>query len=213
MEATAMFKTTRILFFLTLMAAVLTAMPTAAYASASGGDFIPITDEFLPATEEFLPITEEFLPITDQPDKLILELGPEWAGVAFELITDAGVFPVPVIVDASGVLRMDLGGSRSYTLSCVQEAVAVPSSEAAAGNVTGAPPPPPTAPGVSAAADGDSDEGDANPATTFGIPTSHLILFLGGLVVAVVSLIVMLYLKRRRESYEYYDDDDDYYDE
>lgn len=199
-----MFKMASILFFLTLLSAILTVIPTAAYASAGSGDFIPITDEFLPGIDEFLPIT-------DQPDKLILELGPEWAGVAFELITDAGVFPVPVVADAAGVLRVDLGGSRSYTLRCVTETAAVP----AAGDAAGAPSPP-AASEVPAAADGESGESaetGVNPATAFGIPATHLILFLGGLAAAVVSLIVMLYLKRRRKSYEYYDDDDDYYDE
>lgn len=48
--------------------------------------------------------------ITQQPDQLILQLGTRWAGVEFELRTDAGVFPVPVVVDEGGVLRMDLGG-------------------------------------------------------------------------------------------------------
>ncbi len=49
--------------------------------------------------------------ITQQPDQLILQLGTRWAGVEFELRTDAGVFPAPVVVDEGGVLRMDLGGS------------------------------------------------------------------------------------------------------
>ena len=33
--------------------------------------------------------------ITQQPDQLVLQLGTRWAGVEFELRTDAGVFPVP----------------------------------------------------------------------------------------------------------------------
>ena len=40
--------------------------------------------------------------ITQQPDQLVLQLGARWAGVEFELRTDAGVFPVPVVVDESG---------------------------------------------------------------------------------------------------------------
>ena len=57
--------------------------------------------------------------ITQQPDQLVLQLGARWAGVEFELRTDAGVFPAPVVVDEAGVLRMDLGGSTTYTLSCI----------------------------------------------------------------------------------------------
>ena len=64
--------------------------------------------------------------ITQQPDQLVLQLGARWAGVEFELRTDAGVFPVPVVVDESGILRMDLGGSTTYTLSCINSTVPIP---------------------------------------------------------------------------------------
>ena len=50
--------------------------------------------------------------LTQQPDQLILQLGTRWAGVEFELRTDAGVFPAPIVVDSSGVLTMDLGAAR-----------------------------------------------------------------------------------------------------
>ena len=49
--------------------------------------------------------------ITQQPDQLVLQLGTRWAGVEFELRTDAGIFPAPIVVDESGVLTMDLGGA------------------------------------------------------------------------------------------------------
>ena len=55
--------------------------------------------------------------ITQQPDQLVLQLGTRWAGVEFELRTDAGVFPAPIVVDETGVLTMDLGGSTTYTLA------------------------------------------------------------------------------------------------
>ena len=64
--------------------------------------------------------------ITSQPEKLIIQLGPQWAGVQFSLKTDMGLFPVPVVVDQSGVLKMELGGSSTYTLSCFGSAVAAP---------------------------------------------------------------------------------------
>lgn len=63
------------------------------------------------------------------PDQLVLQLGARWAGVEFELRTDAGVFPVPVVVDESGILRMDLGGSTTYTLSCINSTVPIPDLE------------------------------------------------------------------------------------
>ena len=49
--------------------------------------------------------------VTQQPDQLVLQLGTRWAGVEFELRTDAGVFPAPIVVDETGVLTMDLVGA------------------------------------------------------------------------------------------------------
>ena len=57
------------------------------------------------------------LRITAQPDKLVLQFGKDWAGVEFELKLDSGVFPVPLKADSSGVLIMELGGSKTYTLT------------------------------------------------------------------------------------------------
>ena len=59
------------------------------------------------------------LRLADQPEKLVLQLGEEWIGTKFELKTDAGVYPAFVVVDNSGILTMELGGSKVYTLSCL----------------------------------------------------------------------------------------------
>ena len=138
--------------------------------------------------------------ITDQPDKLVLQLGPQWAGVEFELKTDAGVFPVPVVVDESGVLKMDLGGSKNYTLSCLSSPITIPDPEATDPPATS--PPEPTAPAS-------NTEIDPGP-TKDGIPTGVLIMFILGLLAAVGGLLAMRYFKHRRDSYSYDDDDDDY---
>ena len=136
--------------------------------------------------------------ITDQPDRLILQLGSQWAGVAFELKTDAGVYPVPVVVDASGILRMDLGGSKTYTLNSIGSTIAVPSPQAEL--ETPAPPEPSTAAREDAPVPESLD--------SEGIPTSHIIMFAGGLAIAVTSLLLMRYFKRRRDQYEYSEDND-----
>ena len=62
------------------------------------------------------------LKVTDQPDKLILQLGKEWAGTKFELRTDAGIYPGQIEVSENGILTMELGGSKTYTLSCLNSA-------------------------------------------------------------------------------------------
>jgi hypothetical protein len=139
--------------------------------------------------------------ITDQPDKLILQLGPQWAGVEFELKTDAGVFPVPVVVDATGILKMDLGGSKTYILSCLASDVTAPGPDNPAETQTTAPPSATTA---------DSGEESAAEQSKGGVPTGILIMFLLGLAAAVGGLLAMRYVKRRRESYDYDDEDNDY---
>jgi hypothetical protein len=141
--------------------------------------------------------------ITDQPERLILQLGPQWAGVEFELKTDAGVFPIPVTVDASGILQMDLGGSKTYTLSCLSSPVSIPMPHP--DPEAQAPPPEETAEA--------GQESNAEPDATgsAGIPVLQLVVFLVGLLGAGGGLLVMRHLKKRRESYGYDDDyDDDY---
>lgn len=51
-----------------------------------------------------------------EAQKLEIQLGAEWAGVEFQLKTDAGLYPGTVKVGQDGVLRMEIGGSKSYIL-------------------------------------------------------------------------------------------------
>lgn len=141
------------------------------------------------------------LKVTDQPDKLVLELGEAWAGVEFELKLDSGTFPVPVVVSETGVLSMELGGSKTYTLTCLSTGAAapVPSPELPGEEASPSPEP---------ASTPSSDT--QNPEADSGIPTMHLVLFIGGFVAAAGGLVAMYIVKRRRS---YYDDDDEYDDE
>ena len=155
--------------------------------------------------------------ITQQPDQLVLQLGVRWAGVEFELRTDAGIFPAPVVVDETGVLRMDLGGSTTYTLSCMNSTVPIPDPVPEQTPVTeptpGAEQPPaqtqPSAPVQQPPAEEvPQEEYPEQPRS--GIPTSHLVLFLGGVVCAVGGLVAMRVLKQRRQdAYEDWDEDDE----
>ena len=136
--------------------------------------------------------------LIDQPDKLILQLGPQWAGVEFELKTDAGVFPVPVIVDSSGILQMDLGGSKTYILSCLMSPAAAPEPTNE----------PDTAPEPTGTTPVEAPIPEATK--NVGIPAGQLVLFLFGLAAAAGGLFAMRYFKRRRETSDYDDDEDDY---
>ena len=123
-----------------------------------------------------------------EAEKLEIQIGTEWAGVEFQLKTDAGLYPGTVKVGQDGVLRMEIGGSKSYILTCMNSAVEVP-------EVTQAPATTEQSP-------------ESNEKAASGIPTLHIILFAGGMVIAIGTLIVMQVLKKKREN-EAPDDEED----
>ena len=61
-----------------------------------------------------------------EPEKLEIQLGADWAGVEFQLKTDSGLYPGTIAVGEDGVLRMELGGSKSYVLTCMNSSVSAP---------------------------------------------------------------------------------------
>jgi len=174
------------------------------------------------------------LQVTDQPEKLVIQLGTAWAGVEFELKTDAGLYPQPVVVSAEGVLSMELGGSKTYTLSAMNSPNSAPDPDAAS-----APPQDETSPSPedgqqSSTPGGDSEQPD-NPEQSDnseqtnnqednsqsgdeqdnnlikGIPNMHLFMFAGGLIACIAGLVIMWVVKRRKNNR--YDDSDDYDDD
>lgn len=134
-----------------------------------------------------------------EAEKLEIQLGTEWAGVEFQLKTDAGLYPGTVKVGQDGVLRMEIGGSKSYILTCMNSAVKVP-------EVTQAPA---TTETDSEQNNSETDSAEEGGATVAGIPVLHIVLFAGGMVVAIGALIAMHVVKRRRENEPVYDEDDD----
>lgn len=132
-------------------------------------------------------------------EKLEIQLGTEWAGVEFQLKTDAGLYPGTVKVGQDGVLRMEIGGSKSYILTCMNSAVEVP-------EVTQAPA---TTETESEQNNSETNSAEEGSATVAGIPVLHIVLFGGGMVVAIGALIAMHVVKRRRESEPVFDEDDD----
>ena len=54
-----------------------------------------------------------------EPQKLEIQLGQSWAGVEFTLKTDAGMYPNAIPVDETGVLKLEIGGSKSYVLTAI----------------------------------------------------------------------------------------------
>ena len=67
--------------------------------------------------------------IVVQPEKLKIQLGMNWIGAEFQLRTDQGIYPDHIPVGNDGVLRLEIGGSSSYILSCVSTGRTMPVSE------------------------------------------------------------------------------------
>lgn len=138
--------------------------------------------------------------IVQQPDQLVLQLGTRWAGVEFELRTDAGIFPAPVVVDENGVLTMDLGGSTTYTLSCINSTAPIPDPGPEQSD-----PPPSVSPDP-------TPEVPSSPQPETGNNSLPLpaVIFLVGLAVAGGAFIA-LHITKKRQAYGYdeWEDDED----
>ena len=157
-----------------------------------------------------------------EPSQLEVQLGPEWAGVEFELRTDAGVYPGTIAVDEGGILSLEIGGSSSYVLSCLNSSVDVPDpSESMQAPATTEPTEDsqeensaasePTGASEETSESGEATESDAEDAEAriAGIPVKHLILFGGGLVLAIGALIALWIAKRRSGSSSDSDSDEE----
>lgn len=130
-----------------------------------------------------------------EPASLEIQLGADWAGVEFELKTDAGMYPGDVVVGDDGVLRLEIGGSKSYILTCMNSSVQVPDPE--------------QAPATDEASEGLAETTPTEESTASGIPTMHLILFGGGMAIAIGALVGLYVVKRRKQSNPQYQDDDE----
>ena len=146
------------------------------------------------------------------PEKLEIHLGQAWAGVTFELTTDYGKYPDPIPVGEDGVLRLEIGGSSSYVLFCLSSEAAAPApAETIPSEIT------PSEDATEGTTDGLVEIEDVEPTepaedgnTVAGIPIAHLVLFGGGLVIAVGALVAMnIVQKHRAQSSSDADDEND----
>lgn len=154
------------------------------------------------------------------PEQLEVQLGAAWAGVEFQLRTDSGVYPGTIPVGEDGVLRLEIGGSSSYQLTCIGSAVPAPTPEPTP-EVQPSPVPTDTPTATSSlvlesevssqpqATITVSEVEPVDPEFTFqDIPIWQLGLFGGGLVVAIGVLIVLAVLKKHRGDDPDEDDND-----
>ena len=159
-----------------------------------------------------------------QPQNLEIQLGESWAGVEFELKTEAGMYPGVIIVGEDGVLRLEIGGSENYILSCVNSTVEAPipgeTTPVEEGTEPEEVPTEEAVPSESADPTEATGEADAEPTETLpadtdegtvaGIPVKHIVLFAGGLILAVGALVgIHFYQKRSGKSNNSEEDDDE----
>ena len=122
-------------------------------------------------------------------EQLEVQLGASWSGVEFQLKTDAGVYPGAVKVEPDGVLRLEIGGSSQYILTCMNSSTSIPEPEDTADSTDRTQAPAAT-----------EQNSAPNEKAASGIPTLHIILFAGGMVIAIGTLIVMQILREKREN-------------
>ena len=155
-----------------------------------------------------------------EPEQLVIQLGEAWAGVEFELKTDAGMYPGTIAVGEDGVLRLEIGGSKNYTLTCLNSSTPAPDpvdsdlqvTETAQDDATHQTDPetdPSEAPSVTNNPESEPDSEAPQDDTGAGIPTTHLVIFGVGLVIAIGALIGIKYLPKKHTVSSEYDDEDD----
>ena len=153
-----------------------------------------------------------------QPQNLEIQLGESWAGVEFELKTDAGMYPGVITVGEDGVLRLEIGGSDNYILSCLNSTVEIPEPvepQQTEADETAATDASQEVQGTEAADSNETQPTESAPAeveagTLAGIPVTHIALFGGGLIVAIGALVgIHFYQKRSGNSAGSEEDDDE----
>lgn len=149
-----------------------------------------------------------------QPQQLEIQLGSDWAGVEFQLKTDAGLYPGTIPVGEDGVLRLEIGGSTTYILTCLNSSTPVPDVVQAPATDDDTPEiittqDPGSEPDDEAEQPADTDMNPATePNTISGIPVLHIVLFGGGLLIAVAALIGMRIASRHRAMDADYDEEE-----
>ena len=167
-----------------------------------------------------------------QAQQLEIQLGQAWTGVEFQLRTDAGKYPDPIPVGEDGVLRVEIGGSENYLLTCLASQVEVPSPEDLEAVEETADPEATIAEGTEAteaetieateesqaategtdapevAVDVTDPEAQYEPAMIGNVPVAHVVIFVGGLVIAIALLVFMQMYQKNRQAADAEEDDD-----
>lgn len=143
-----------------------------------------------------------------EPAQLEIQLGPNWAGVEFQMKKDAGIYPDTIAVGNDGILRLEIGGSSEYILSCMNSSVSVPKPDGYTTSSESTQAPATTESNlISSTDDGKSESGDYG--TIAGIPIKHLVFFIVGMILAIGSLVMIHMTKNKRENTQNEDAEED----
>lgn len=130
---------------------------------------------------------------------LEIQLGTEWTGVEFMLKTDAGIYPDLIPVDETGVLSFEIGGSKSYILSCMQSSAPIPELIMQA---------PVTIDAETIAEESiKSIEEESNVS---GIPITHIVMFGAGILIAIGILVAIHISNKNKQTVQNDEEDDDF---
>lgn len=129
---------------------------------------------------------------------LEIQLGTEWTGVEFMLKTDAGIYPDLIPVDETGVLSLEIGGSKSYILSCMQSSVAIPELIMQAPVIIDA----------ETVAE-ESIKAIEEESNVSGIPITHIVMFGVGIMIAI-GILVAIHISNKNKQTVQNDEDDDF---
>ena len=132
-----------------------------------------------------------------EAQQLEIQLGTEWAGVEFMLRTDAGIYPDAILVDENGVLSLEIGGSKTYILSCLQSSVVIPEyifMPIEETDVTYV----------------DGENGAEVSEEKNVVPLKHIVMFGAGCAVAIGILIAIAVLNKKRQIVQDDEENDDF---
>lgn len=149
-----------------------------------------------------------------QPQQLEIFLGEAWAGVEFQLRTDAGKYPDPIPVGENGILSLEIGGSEHYYLTCQATRIEAPLPEAESVETTDS--------SEETLEDTSidwtmTDETSVETGTTEvtidedsgnTIPVSQIVIFACGLLLAIAALILLQMHQKRNNAQQAETDDD-----
>lgn len=135
-----------------------------------------------------------------EPQKLEIQLGQSWSGVEFTLKTDAGMYPNTIAVDETGVLELEIGGSKNYVISCLQSSIDIPDPD----NST-----PATLMTLTREKQNDTTATNNETEKFEQIPTVQIIFLAVGIILAIGVLIFIHIASKRQDSEEEEEDEED----